>query len=99
MARRSREAVQKRIRERKRAEKAEQKRLKKLARKQGRLEDFDETAEGETDEPRPDGALPAAVAPVPAPTAGAEPEDGAEREDEAGPEAELVPLARRSANG
>jgi hypothetical protein len=44
MARRSREAVQKRLRERRRAEKAEQKRLKRLARKQGVV---DETLEGE----------------------------------------------------
>lgn len=44
MARRSREAVQKRLRERRRAEKAEQKRLKRLARKQGIVE---ETPEGE----------------------------------------------------
>jgi len=44
MARRSREAVQKRLRERRRAEKAEQKRLKRLARKQGL---GDETIEGE----------------------------------------------------
>ena len=54
MARRSREAVQKRLRERRRAEKAEQKRLKRLARKQGRTDETDEAAEfdgglGETD--------------------------------------------------
>lgn len=35
MARRSREAIQKRLRERKRAEKAEQKRQKRLERKKG----------------------------------------------------------------
>jgi hypothetical protein len=54
MARRSREAVQKRLRERRRAEKAEQKRLKRLARKQGLLEENDgeegtEVATGELD--------------------------------------------------
>jgi hypothetical protein len=42
MARRSREAVQKRLRERRRAEKAEQKRLKRLARKQGLTEQEDD---------------------------------------------------------
>ena len=42
MARRSREAVQKRLRERRRAEKAEQKRLKRLARKQGLLNDSED---------------------------------------------------------
>ena len=48
MARRSREAVQKRLRERRRAEKSEQKRLKRLARKQGIVEGAeDEDAEGE----------------------------------------------------
>jgi hypothetical protein len=51
MARRSREAVQKRLRERRRAEKAEQKRLKRLARKQGRGDETDEgTADGEPGE-------------------------------------------------
>ena len=49
MARRSREAVQKRLRERRRAEKAEQKRLKRLARKQGETLDV-ETADGEPGE-------------------------------------------------
>jgi hypothetical protein len=44
MARRSREAVQKRLRERRRAEKSEQKRLKRLARKQGRTLDEEESA-------------------------------------------------------
>ena len=45
MARRSREAVQKRLRERRRAEKAEQKRLKRLARKQGQTNEFGEIDE------------------------------------------------------
>ena len=50
MARRSREAVQKRLRERRRAEKAEQKRLKRLARKQG-VETLDgEAVDGEPGE-------------------------------------------------
>ena len=50
MARRSREAVQKRLRERRRAEKAEQKRLKRLARKQG-VENLDgEAVDGEPGE-------------------------------------------------
>jgi hypothetical protein len=55
MARRSREAVQKRLRERRRAEKAEQKRLKRLARKQGRGEETDEPValDGEPGETEP----------------------------------------------
>jgi hypothetical protein len=68
MARRSREAVQKRLRERRRAEKSEQKRLKRLARKQGIVEGAEgedaETQDVETQETATEAANAEQVTPI-----------------------------------